>query len=268
MKKILSKIESKLKSKLKILIYRVLKNRTVLVHTLGKVGSSTIYHELKKVSPWDNIFHTHFLSDEWLHLKLKEGNHFEVNNKMSQKVFAHFKLYPNNKKYIISLVREPVSREISNFMQNPEDFVDGNILDMSNENLKKAYLNKLNYDYTFNWFDSEFLNYTGFDVFSEPFDKEKGFSIYQYEGFNILILKLERLNECYTEAMKIFLGLNLSLEGNANQSSQKPIAHVYSELRKTIKFSEAALNKVYSHKYVTHFYTEGEIQGFTSKYLK
>jgi hypothetical protein len=153
-------------------------------------------------------------------------------------------------------------------MENTGDFVNGNILDISVEDLKESYLDKLNYDYTLNWFDSEFYNYTGFDVFSKPFDKEKGFSIYEHRDIKILVIKLEKLNVCYATAMKAFLGLKVKLEVNVNQSNQKPIYKVYKELRQVVKFSQTELDEVYSHKYVTHFYSDEEKRKFILKDLK
>lgn len=268
MKYLLYKIKKKLNHIFSKLKYNDLKNKVVIIHTLGKVGSSTLYYELKKISPWNNIFHVHFLSDLWLKDKLKDTNHFEFNNKTAKKVFDYLKQHPNQKKYMISLVREPVSRELSNFMQNPQDFIDGDVLSYSAASLKKAYLDKLSYDYTLNWFDSEFFNYTGFDVFAQPFDKTKGYSIYEHEDYRILIIKLEQLNTCYHDAMKAFLGLDLQLEANANQSSNKPISHVYKELKQLLKFETEELEQLYTHKYVTHFYTDDEIQQFIDKHSK
>jgi len=266
MKKIVSKIKQKIKNKFQTYRYRKLKNKIIIIHTLGKVGSSTIYEALKNRSPWRNIFHTHFLSTEWLNVRLKKGNHYESNISASEKVFSYIKKHPTNKKYVISLVREPVSREVSNFMQNPSDFIEGEILSYSVEALQKTYLKKLNYEYTLQWFDSEFFNYTGFDVYSKPFDKEKGFSIYNHNDFEIMIIKLEKLNECYSDAMKDFFDLDLKLEVNSNQSSQKNISGIYSELKKSIKFTEDELNKVYEHKYLRHFYSLDEINSFKKKW--
>lgn len=268
MNSIVSRLIQKIRTKYRAFCYRKLKNRIVIIHTLGKVGSSTVYRELKKISPWNNIFHTHFLSDEWLNVRLKDGNHFDSNQKAAKKVFSYLEHYPNNKKFIISLVREPVSREVSNFMQNPKDFLDSDILSYSIDDLQKEYLKNLSYDYTLDWFDSEFLNYTGFDVYSRPFDKENGYSIYQHGDFMVLIIKLEKLNDCFSESMKEFLGLDLNLSRNSNQSSQKNISGVYYELKNSLRFTEFELNETYSHKYVTHFYTEDEIMFFKNKWSK
>lgn len=263
-KKVLKRVRTQfLKFKLKSL-----KEKTIVVYTLGKVGSSTLYYELKKVSPWNNIFHAHFLSDEWLKDRLLGTSFYEHNIKAARQVFKYFDTYPSHKKYIISLVREPVSRQISNFMQNPHEVVEGDLLSYSATSLKTAYLDKLSYDYTFNWFDSEFFNYTGFDVFAQPFDKDKGYSIYEHEDYRILIIKLEQLNTCYHDAMKAFLGLDLKLEANANQSSNKSISHIYKELKQLLKFERQELEQLYTHKYVTHFYTDDEIQQFINKHSK
>ena len=264
----LSSFCKKLNSKISKWKYRRLKNKTVVIYTLGKVGSSTLYYELKKLSPWNNVFHAHFLSDEWLLKRLKNTNHFEFNNQSAQKVFSYLNNNPNKQKKIITLVREPISRELSNFMQNPKDYAGSDLLIDGIEKLQQVYLDKVSYEYTLNWFDSEFYNYTGFDVFSKTFDKEKGYAIYSHKDTDILIIKLEKLNECYTSALNDFLGINLQLQTNANQSSNKPISKVYTQLKNSIKFSKEELQDVYNHKYVTHFYTEKEIIGFIKKHEK
>lgn len=268
MLKLVKRIKNRLSLELQKYRYNSLRNKVIIVHTLGKVGSSTIYYELKKRNPFNNVFHTHFLSNEWLKNRLKNGNHFASNHRAAQKVFSHLKTNPKSKKYIITLVREPVSRELSNFMQNPNDFLDNDVLTYSTEELKTKYLEKLNYNYTLEWFDTEFANYTEFDVYSKPYDKNKGYSIYQHNDFKILVIKLEKLNDCFEKAMKTFLGIELKLKTNYNQSSSKEISGIYSELKKTIRFTEEELNKVYTHKYVTHFYNKDEINSFKVKWLK
>lgn len=262
---------NKLRGRITLLLsqkYANLKSKVVIVYSLGKVGSTTVYSELKKITNWNNVFHVHFLSDEWLKVRLKQGNHFNLNFKTAQQVFNYLKNNPKKEKHIITLVREPVSRELSNFMQNPQDFTSSDLLASNPETLMKSYLSNLSYDYTLNWFDTEFLNYTGFDVFSKPFNKTKGYSIYSFNGYKVLIIKLEQLNNCYKEAMADFLGVNLELKANANQTANKPISKVYNELKQYLKFEKNELEHLYKHKYVTHFYTNKEIQEFVKKYSK
>ncbi|WP_418509493.1 putative capsular polysaccharide synthesis family protein [Corallibacter sp.] len=261
-----NRIVNKVKRICKSFVFRNLKNKTILVYTLGKVGSSTVYSQLKRYSIWNNVFHVHFLSDNWLKIKLKETNHFKANNAAANKVFSYIDQSPNNVTHIITLVREPVSRELSNFMQNPNDFVDNDILSYTTKDLKKAYLNKLDYDYTLQWFDTEFKSYTGFDVYAQPFDKEKGYSIYEHNATKILVMKLETLDACFEEAMKTFLGTNIKLNVVANQSENKSISSIYKALKEEIKFPENDLKALYANTYVTHFYTESEITSFIDKH--
>lgn len=247
--------------------FSYLKSNTILIYTLGKVGSSTIYHELKRISPFGNVLHVHFLSDEWLNNRLKKTNHYGNNRKAADKVVQYLADHPRNKKKIITLVREPVSRELSNFMQNSADFIDGDITSHPIDALQQAYMEKMSYDYTFNWFDSEFKSYTGFDVFSTPFDTEKGYAVYHHNGFDILVIKLEKLNECYAECLNKFLGLsNMQMKKAYNQSASKQISNVYSQLKERIKFPKSYLEEVYRHQYVKHFYTTAEIQKFIAKH--
>tara|TARA_R110000772_G_scaffold113092_1_gene217387 strand:+ start:522 stop:707 length:186 start_codon:yes stop_codon:yes gene_type:complete len=59
---------------------------------------------------------------------LKEGSLYDSSTRAGEKVILHTKKHPNNKKYIFTLLIEPVSREISNFMQNPKDYIESDIL--------------------------------------------------------------------------------------------------------------------------------------------
>lgn len=137
-------------------------------------------------------------------MRLKECNYYESNVRAVEKMFSYIKKNPIHKKYVISLVKGPISSEVSNFMQNPNDFIEG----------------------------------------------------------EILIVKYESLNDCYCNVMKAFLGLNLKLEDNANQFLQKNISKIYSELRKSIKFTKDQLDVVYTLKYVNHFYSLDEVKRF------
>lgn len=244
----------------------VFKDKAILVYTLGKVGSATFYNELKRISPFNNVFHVHFLSDEWLKKRLLNTNHLENIVNAANNIFDFLKKNSQSRKYIITLVREPVSRQLSNFMQNSFDYVEGDIKEYSADELKEIYLSKMSYEFTLNWFDTEFKNYTGVDIYSTPFDKEKGYSIIEEKDFHILVVKLEKLNDCYTEALREFLGVDLALLGNTNEGETKDISEIYKDLKRMIKFSEEELNEVYAKKYVQHFYTQEEIKTFTRKH--
>lgn len=260
------RIRNKLNVIYRAYVTKKFKNKTIIIHTLGKVGSSTLFSELKKLSPFKNVFHTHFLSRENVE-KLNLGKlNSEENLNSANKVFEFEKKHPDNSKYIITLVREPVSRELSNFMQNPKYFLEKEMLEYSAVELEAIYKEKVNFNYTLNWFDTEFTNYTGFDVFSKKFDKEKGYSIYSVGEIKILVIKLEKLNACYPKAMLDFFGVNTTLSTHTNVTSEKETGDVYKKLKQSIKFDKTELEELYKHKYITHFYSKNEIDHFTKKH--
>ncbi|XOV91163.1 MAG: putative capsular polysaccharide synthesis family protein [Bacteroidota bacterium] len=259
---------SAIKSYLRPIRYQALKGKTILIYNAGKVGSRTLYFQLHNTSPFDNVYHTHFLSKEWLE-RLKGTKYFDENWERANMVFNHLEKKPAEKRYIITLVREPISREFSNYFQHPDDYVNGDIHSYSISEVVKRFYEILNFEYYFNWFDTELRTYTGFDVFDCPFDKETGYTIYDHDELTkVLVIKLEKLNDCYQEAIQKFLGIKLKFLVNANEANQKDISSLYKEVKHKIRFTGTRLDEIYSHRFVTHFYSPAEIEKFKAKYCQ
>jgi hypothetical protein len=242
-------------------------NSIVLIYQLGKVGSSTVYTTLKDVFGDETVIHIHFLSESFK--KRAEGlekynwhiNHIKkVENLKSKNTQSRIK--------IVSLAREPVARNISGIFQNLENYLpnNGRIDDVNVDELIEMYKNKNNYNYTQNWFDDEFKEYTGVDIYKWKFDTNKGFTIINTKNYDILLLTLESINRSYKEAFKKFFGININKLHLSNESSKKNSAELNRQLKQKISFSIEELNEVYSSKYVKHFYEKNAIEKFISKW--
>lgn len=235
-----------------------------LIYSMGKVGSSTIYKSLKQKKPYSDIFHVHFLSEHWLNNVLP-GFHenFHSNIKNGNDILAFIKNNPKRKIKIITLTREPVMREISNLFENWKHIFK-DIEEVKNEDLKD-HIESLDYDYTLNWFDSEFFKYLDINIYNLPFDRSKGYEIYSINNIDILCVKLEILNEVYLMAFKEFIGSELDLK-LTNTSFNKKEKDKYSYLKDNVKIKKDKLFKLYNSKYVRHFYSEKEINDFINKW--
>ena len=109
-----------------------------------------------------------------------------------------------------------------------------------------------------NWFDTELKERFGFDVYSIPYDKSKGFQIYQTEHADILLFKLEHFMECYRQAFSVFLNLSVP-QLQVNMESYRQI---YNQMRRNIELPISSLQQLYTMKCVLHFYTREEILKF------
>ena len=235
-----------------------------LIYSMGKVGSSAIYNSIKKQIPYADVFHVHFLSDNWLKKILPTlDSVFHVNIKIGNKINSYLKKNPNRKIKIITLTREPIIREVSNIFENWKHLYQ-NIEKVDKLELKRR-LDENDFDFTLNWFDTEFKEFLGFDIYDYKFDKESGYDIYEYNSMEILCIKQEDLREVGEKALKEFIGKNILLK-DANKTANKKGNNLYSFLKNNYKTSNERLNTLYSSKYIKHFYSEDELSVFKKKW--
>lgn len=241
--------------------------QTILIYTMGKVGSSTVQHNLHRQYPEATSFHVHFLSDYWLREKLPaEDPFFHSNIREAEVVLDFLRQHKDRRLKIITLVREPLVRDISDIFQNWKGRLkDKTITDLSFEELKNGF-NSDNHEYTLSWFDTEFRNYLGFDIYAQPFDKEKGYSIYHTPSADILCLQLEKLNDCLPQATQELLGYAIRPERSANLSEEKEGSELYKEMTGRYAAPEEKLDRVYGSKFMRHFYSEEDIRRFRRKW--
>jgi hypothetical protein len=259
------------------------RSNPIIIYQMSKVGSQAVQKSLEGVmkSP---VFHAHYLTNEALITKKKEaivrGETIAHNARDNAKlryirklVFTH-----NNKRWkVITLIREPIARGISLFFhkidRDHKDLLNcqANVnLDQIVAQLLKRFTRKQhnNYHQTFTWFDNELKKTFGIDVFLTDFPKEKGYKIYAGERADVLLIRLESLNQCYREAFQEFLALdNLALI-SFNRSADKDYKDIYQAFQKSLEFPPTFLDKIYSSKHVCHFYTEEEIDRFKAKWSR
>jgi Putative capsular polysaccharide synthesis protein. len=126
------------------------------------------------------------------------------------------------------------------------------------------------HNYPESWFMTEFYPFTGFDIFSQAFDTEKGYTIYQHGRFDILCLQLEKLNYCYKEAFKIFMDVDLSelVTRNSSDNRSQEAKQRYKEVVDTLKVDESILNRLCESRYMKHFYSDMYRKEFVLKWKK
>jgi len=241
-------------------------NRIVLVYTMGKVGSASIYETIKKNDIKIKVFHIHFLSDFWLFNKLKKIDYAKKNIIRGSKIRKYLKKNQHKRIKIITLVREPVSRAISDFFQNSKN-KKFDLDQMGKNNIIETIKNQ-GFDFPDLWLQQEFLNFTGFNIFKNKFDKNKGFEIYNTEKFDILFIKLEKLSKIYKQALQEFLHLSVDEIIATNATEQKKEAELINKIKTHFALTQNELDKIYATDYVKKFYTKQEIENFAKKWTK
>lgn len=200
----------------------------ILIYTMGKVGSTTVYESLKRTISNGTIYHVHFLSDHYLQEVLPGlAQGFQHQIAAGRRINDAIADNPDRRLKIITMVREPIIRDVSDIFQNWQ--TRGENIESFDFSMLQSRIDRMDHAYTLNWFDLEFRNRFGFDIYSKEFNKERGWSIYNLPFADILCLKLESLKNGYPDAMKQFLQCRPSL-GHSNKSDDKMGSDLYEQI--------------------------------------
>lgn len=266
------------------------KKRPILVHQMGKVGSSTVVASLKRVGPKRPIYHTHYFSPDRIAGIERRRKHYYNSPQFgrlhhiwqSQYLYKQIKNDSSTEKWpIITLTRDPIAFNISNFFSHIDvDNIanDGSVaissaeysfdtsIDEDISPLIELFFERFNHDLPLEYFDIEFEGILGIDLYEEPFPTAKGYQIYRGELADVLLIRLENLNNCAQEAFTEFLGIeDLALVRRNIRSSEKD-AGLYRRFKDAIVFPQSYIDKMYASEFCQTFYDDSEIEHFRRKW--
>jgi hypothetical protein len=154
----------------------------VLVYQMGKVGSKSVTDSLqnKGVAP---VYHVHQLHPphlRTLNRRRRERGDPERDHRIE--LYLHRTLIePERRSKYVSLVRDPVSRNVSAFFQNLQVHLASSPFDETPplQELIDYFVETYDHDVPLTWFQKEVHPVLGIDVFSSSFPKRKGYQVYQ-----------------------------------------------------------------------------------------
>jgi len=260
----------------------------VVVYQMGRVGSTSILRSLEASKPNLPIFHVHRLTKEHIdrceeiykkHFTSFQGRHKHL--LQSQYLRQQLNQGLINKKWnIVTLVRDPIAKNVSSFFKSglelmfdyklkQENYYSNNRSDFKDvKELINIFLEKYNHEVPLTWFDQELKSVFEIDIYSTDFPKEKGYQIYAQGNINILIIKVEKINEIACDAFKEFLSINNFTLIAANRADEKQYKAIYKEFIETINLPNSYIDRMYESKYVKHFYNREEIELMRAKWSK
>jgi len=273
------------------------KGSPLLIYQMGKVGSVTILRSLEALELDMPIYHTHFLSQHLVDEEEKRRRKYFGTHQakgpgwqdprrpwLNQYLRNQIKKGSKDKKWkIVTLVRDPISRNTSAFFQSLElkrldydhqyqaksFFGFETIVDLEDLGpFITIFFEKSDHDTPLVFFDRELKDTFGIDVYSSAFPKSKGYKIYEEERADVLLIRLENLDECAQDAFKEFLGIDGFTLTNKNVAGDKPYRALYQRFLDSIVLPDSYLDRMYTSKYARHFYSEEEINKFKAKWRK
>ena len=234
----------------------VLEKNPVLAYGNAKVGTTSIYDSL--LSAGIPARHLHSVTgDKIIHTLLE---------------------HPQTVK-ILSGVREPLSRDLSAFFQTQAGFFEYDSTKGDFNNRVESMMSILwetarnfgnggicAYGYSFGWYDDEFKNKLGIDIFEQPFDKEKGYTIYKKGSVEIFLYRLENLNSLESEIQN-FIGRDDFRLLHTNNAEEKNISFIYKGLKEKYQFPKGYVKLYYDdNERMDYFYTKEEQRQFLEKW--
>lgn len=251
----------------------------ILAYQMGKVGSSSIVHSLREAGIRSPVFHIHSLSPRALDSFRESLIHplflpVPRNLLLSQCVLERIETFgiQGNRWKIVSLTRDPIATVLSSFFQvgrlHFQNFSRrAERGEISMEELSRVFFHEYHkHDWALEWFDREILQVFDIDVFDRPFVSSAGYGIWRTEHVDLLVIRLESLDECGAAAFSDFLGIEDFRLVKANDSLDKPYTATYEQFKNTVRFPMDYLEQCYSHRYSTHFYTEEERSAFRRRW--
>ncbi len=260
----------------------------LLVFQMGKVGSSSMVGSLAANLPKHKVFQIHFLSDDWITRvvdQYREASRLTGRPSIDDHVLAsrylarRFKRRRSGERLnVISLVRDPVERNISTFFQafpvymanvRTIDDVDG-VRGIQTDELVRLFQEDFGEDrhaVPTVWFQTHLQPAFGIDVFATPFNHDKHYQIIENERARVLLLRAEDLDTSLIPAVREFMGVELPSVAHRNRAEDKGYAGTYRAFKDDLRLDESYVDDLYSTPFMRHFYTPEEVATFRRRWL-
>ncbi len=234
----------------------------VVVYTMGKVGSSTISTSLKKAG--FTCLDIHFWAQDRILASLKnsvEDPDIEIiPEHIIDSILAQNALQRQGRLKIVSLIRNPIMRNISAVFQNMPQSAAGDDERMM-ERLRNYAVRTPDH-----WFEADFIPTTGIDIFSAPVDRDADHYRYSTAEFDILLMKLEAPDERKAALLEDFMGQTIELV-RANEAGKKWYYDIYRKIIENPSLVRPTfVQECLSLQYYKTFYTEEDARRLAEKF--
>ncbi len=256
------------------------KDDLILVHQMGRAASMTVTNTIKSLQLKQPVYHTHWLNIQSVKERVARINAWKNNGAGPLNVRVAEQLSPEIANHlderewkIISIVREPVARNVSAFFLDIERFFNNFFVRYQNneitlQEMTDVFINEFPHDMPLDWFDVEMKAPFGIDVFEQDYDAQKGYMIIQHDHVSLLVIKLEKLDSCFKTAFLEFFGKQPESLVNTHVTNDDKSFSMYKEFLREVELPDSYLDRMYDCQYVRHFFTQEEIQNFRKKWSK
>ena len=134
------------------------------------------------------------------------------------------------------------------------------------ESLIELFFDRLIHERPLRYFDDEVKAVFGIDIFASEFPRDKGYQILHGKNADLLLIRLDDLNQCAEQAFKDFLFIDDFRLLQTNVGGNKVYAPLYNEFKRKICVPQDYMDQMYTSRYARHFYNQDELQKLTRKW--
>ena len=215
----------------------------VYIFQMGKVGSASLLNTLRE-NYSGHVFHVH------------------SHNKLSkfQKQLVEFRKFLHLPVYVITPIRDPISRNVSAFFQNFERFTGNKISDRpwNADQLKMLFLEKSDHAYALEWCDQHLHRFLGIDVYQKTFPVQRKSSVFRDGSLKLLVYRTDLDRTEQLKTISDFLGIQLKEWIISNVSVEKDYGNSYRLFIQNVKLPEPYISEMKNSTFFHHFWTEDE----------
>jgi hypothetical protein len=253
---------------------------SVLIYQMAKVGSTSLlyslqYAYLKAGIANVDLYHVHTLINLDAHEQLARASQNPAELlaavRESREIRTLFESPVDKRWSAISMVRDPVSRHISDYFHNINRHLPGwrrrwHHRDLTVDEVLQNFLSVE--DHAPLWFDTEIKSVLGIDVFSTPFPHQAGYSLYSHAPkTTLMVMRLEDMDRVAEEAIEQLLGIRRFKLYSFNSGSETDYSDLYKEF-KMRPLPAWYIEKAYSSRFAQHFYAKAECDHFAQKWAR
>jgi hypothetical protein len=240
------------------------RKKLVLVYQMGKVGSTSYDAALGKLSNL-LVFHAHRLNPrdtgKMTANKLSKGRIHMALVERAWEALADFLSRDSGQVHIVSAMRCPIDRNMSAFFQHLR--LDGR---PDIDELIETFLATYHHAGPARWFQEQFHETLGIDIFRHPFNRERGWDSFADGKYRCLLMTAEINDARKMEALNSFLGTGLRVIQRKNIGSAKDYSDLYRVFKEKISLPRSYVDAQLGSRVVAHFYTPAKIEEFRSRW--